>query len=71
MPANSIPISLSAPSASDTGDALISPEFSVSFGDKIPGAGGGGSSPLNGMVKEFAYAVAVAMFTKWAWSKIR
>jgi len=61
-------LSLGLQSAADSGDDIISPAFSVDFGDKMSKPT---ESPLGPLIREGITAIAVALAAKWIWSKIK
>ncbi len=73
MPAAPLPsLSLATSSAADTGDNLIETgSFSADFSKSVGGGSSGGGSPISGLVRDFATAVAVALASKWIWGKIK
>jgi len=73
MPAP-LELGLSTSSASDTGDNMITPEFSVDFGTKNAGRNAqtdAGGSVINGLVKDGVKAIAIALATKYLWRAIK
>jgi len=65
-------LELGLSSAADTGDALVQPEFTVDFGDKVAARGASSSGGgLQGFIYDAAKAVAVALAAKYLWSMIK
>jgi hypothetical protein len=69
------PISLATSSSADSGDLVLTPEFSVDFGDK--NGGGGGSSmggPFDDMIGiglNFLKLTAVAVISGYVLKKVK
>ena len=64
-------LSLGLSSSADSGDDIVTPSFNVDFGDKLSAGAGGGATPISGLVRDFATALAVAVAAKWIWSKVK
>lgn len=68
------PLSLSLASSAETGDAIVTPDFNVDFGDKIAGTGAASAGPFDDIVNiglNFLKLTAVAVVSGYVLKKVK